>query len=167
MNQNSINIYLDEKADFLFPNKEFSRTELEAALLTVPEEMIYELNDIHFINPSLMVVISVLGGALGLDRFLLKETVTGILKLITAGGFGFWVFIDIFTAKKRCRSYNCNMLLDAINDPSKIGNGLNLDIDMNRVANVAKAAAPGIKAIRKSAKEFSDTLDSENMYYYR
>lgn len=167
MEQNSAIAFLEEKRDYLFPNKDYSQTELVAALLTAPEELMYSLQDINFINPTLMLGISVIGGPVGLDRFLLKEIGTGILKLITAGGFGFWVFADIFTAKKRCRAYNCKLLIEAISDPSKASEGLNLNVDMDKVVSVAKAAAPGLKAIRKAGKEFSDTLDSEKIYRYR
>lgn len=167
MEQNSAAAFLEEKRDYLFPNKDYSQTELVAALLTAPEELTYSLRDINFISPTLMLGISVIGGSVGLDRFLLKEIGMGILKIITAGGFGIWAFADIFTAKKRCRAYNCKMLIDAISDPSKLSGGLNLNIDMNQVVNVAKVTAPGLKAIRKAGKEFSDTLDSEKIYRYR
>lgn len=167
MEQNSAAAFLEEKRDYLFPNKDYSQTELVAALLTAPEELTYSLQDINFISPTLMLGVSVIGGSVGLDRFLLKEIGMGILKIITAGGFGFWAFADIFTAKKRCRAYNCKRLIDAISDPSKLSGGLNMNIDMNQVVNVAKVTAPGLKTIRKAGKEFSDTLDSEKTYRYR
>lgn len=41
------------------------------------------------------LIISILLGELGIDRFYLGYTGLGILKLITAGGFGIWWLIDI------------------------------------------------------------------------
>lgn len=42
---------------------------------------------------ALLLSISV--GSLGVDRFYLGKTGTGILKLITMGGFGVWWLIDV------------------------------------------------------------------------
>lgn len=44
---------------------------------------------------STALVLSILLGALGVDRFYLGYTLLGILKLITAGGFGVWWLIDL------------------------------------------------------------------------
>jgi TM2 domain-containing membrane protein YozV len=41
------------------------------------------------------LILSILIGTLGVDRFYLGYTGLGILKLLTAGGFGIWWIIDI------------------------------------------------------------------------
>ncbi len=167
MEQSNAIAFLEEKGDFLFPNKEFSQTELLAALMTAPDDFVYTLQEMNFINPTVMLGIAVIGGPVALDRFIMKKIGSGILKIITAGGFGVWTFADIFTAKKRCREYNCKLLIDAISDPSKAGEGIKVNVDVDKVVNVAKAAAPGLKAMRKAGKEFSNSLDAEQIYRYR
>ena len=41
------------------------------------------------------LVLSIFLGELGIDRFYLGYIGTGILKLITCGGFGIWWLIDL------------------------------------------------------------------------
>ena len=41
------------------------------------------------------IILSILLGELGVDRFYLGYTGLGILKLITAGGFGIWWLMDL------------------------------------------------------------------------
>lgn len=41
------------------------------------------------------VLLSLLLGQLGIDRFYLGKIGTGIVKLLTVGGFGIWAFIDL------------------------------------------------------------------------
>jgi len=47
------------------------------------------------VNWVLCLVMSVVFGSLGVDRFLMGKIGTGILKLITFGGFGIWWLIDV------------------------------------------------------------------------
>lgn len=41
------------------------------------------------------LLLSILVGSLGIDRFYMGLIGTGILKLVTAGGCGIWYIIDI------------------------------------------------------------------------
>lgn len=42
-----------------------------------------------------VLVMSAVFGQLGVDRFMMGKVGTGILKLITLGGFGFWWIADL------------------------------------------------------------------------
>lgn len=46
-------------------------------------------------NKTTALLLSIFLGGLGVDRFYLGYTGLGILKLVTAGGFGLWWLIDI------------------------------------------------------------------------
>jgi TM2 domain-containing membrane protein YozV len=48
-----------------------------------------------------VLIISFLGGYLGLDRFYRGEIALGVIKLITVGGFGVWYLIDLAIAAYR------------------------------------------------------------------
>lgn len=45
-------------------------------------------------SKTVALILSILLGELGVDRFYLGYTGLGILKLITCGGFGIWYLID-------------------------------------------------------------------------
>ncbi len=46
-------------------------------------------------SKTVAIVLSILLGELGVDRFYLGYTGLGIVKLITCGGFGIWWLIDL------------------------------------------------------------------------
>ena len=46
-------------------------------------------------SKEVALILSIFLGELGIDRFYLGYIGTGILKLITCGGFGIWWLIDL------------------------------------------------------------------------
>ena len=64
-----------------------------------------------------MLVISVLFGTIGVDRFMLEQTLLGVLKLFTAGGCFIWTIIDWFTIADRTRAYNTKKILSQLQEP--------------------------------------------------
>lgn len=65
-------------------------------------------------EPSTMLIISLLGGGLGIDRFMLGDTGLGIAKLLTLGGCGIWALIDLFSVQDRTRDYNFQLFMQAL-----------------------------------------------------
>ncbi|HEY4663031.1 MAG TPA: TM2 domain-containing protein [Candidatus Humimicrobiaceae bacterium] len=47
------------------------------------------------VNWTLTLVMSIVFGSLGVDRFIMGHVGLGILKLITFGGFGVWWLVDV------------------------------------------------------------------------
>ncbi len=47
------------------------------------------------VNWLLVLLMSVIFGSLGVDRFIMGKIGTGILKLITFGGLGVWWLVDV------------------------------------------------------------------------
>ena len=47
------------------------------------------------VNWTLTLIMSILFGQLGVDRFIMGHVGLGILKLLTAGGCGVWWLIDL------------------------------------------------------------------------
>ncbi|HEX2874897.1 MAG TPA: TM2 domain-containing protein [Polyangiaceae bacterium] len=63
----------------------------EGKLLAMPTEVA----GTPVINGNHILLAAMLGGTIGLDRFMLGQTGLGVLKLVTCGGLGVWHVIDI------------------------------------------------------------------------
>ena len=163
--------FLEAKRDFLFPNKKYSDSEIENALIAAPDLFEMSMTAIPFRKPKTVKTLSVLLGLLGIDRFYLGDIGLGILKYGTWAAFTYtmaipgiykyiilagtiiWWIADIISAKKRCRAYNCKKLMNAINDPSVIEKMQAADNKLKNAANTAKRFAPVAKELYKGAKE--------------
>ena len=64
------------------------------------------LQAISLKDPTTLLIVSLLGGNLGIDRFMLGEVGLGIAKLLTCGGMGIWTIVDWFTIMNRTRDEN-------------------------------------------------------------
>lgn len=69
---------------------------IKEQLLQADERKFSVLQATEFKNPTTILIISLLFGVLGIDRFLLGQTTAGVLKLLTAGGCGVWAIVDWF-----------------------------------------------------------------------
>ena len=61
-------------------------------------------------DPTISLILSILVGTLGVDRFYMGDIALGIGKLITGGGCGIWWLIDIFLVMKDTKYKNLQML---------------------------------------------------------
>lgn len=62
-------------------------------------------------DPTTAIILSVLCGGLGIDRFYIGDTGLGVGKLLTCGGGGIWALIDIFLIMDATRRKNLELLL--------------------------------------------------------
>ena len=80
-------------------------------LLSVDESKEGILHTIQFKDPIISLVLSLLVGGLGIDRFYIGDTGLGIGKLVTCGGLGIWTIIDWFLIMQATREKNLSRLL--------------------------------------------------------
>lgn len=158
MNEITVAEFLEENKDFLFPNKKWSDFEVEEMLVSLPDELEMTVKSIPFRKPSVVQIISFLVGSIGVDRFYLGDKKKGILKYFSFGGFGIWWIADIVSAKERCRTYNCEKLMEAVNDPSLVGSMIDVDNKLNDTVKKAKLYAPAIKEAAKGLGEVRKTF---------
>ena len=75
-------------------------------LASMPDDKYAMVCGTSYYNATIVLIISIFFGELGVDRFMLGEIGLGILKLITCGGCGIWWLIDLFNIKKKTYDYN-------------------------------------------------------------
>jgi TM2 domain-containing membrane protein YozV len=75
-------------------------------LIAIDDSKWAMLSTVQLKDPSTILVVSLLAGSFGIDRFMLGDTGVGIGKLITCGGFGIWTIIDWFQIQKATREKN-------------------------------------------------------------
>lgn len=95
-----------------FPTEQvqYIRQRLEA----LPEQQLSMLYSISFQDPTIMLVISLFGGSLGIDRFMLGQVGLGVGKLLTGGGCGIWSIVDWFLIMDATRQSNAQKLFAVI-----------------------------------------------------
>ncbi len=64
------------------------------------------ISTLQFKDPTTVLIVSLLAGSLGVDRFMIGDTGMGVGKLLTCGGFGIWAIIDWFMIQGATREKN-------------------------------------------------------------
>jgi TM2 domain-containing membrane protein YozV len=64
------------------------------------------ISTVQLKDPTVSLIISILAGPLGIDRFIIGDTGMGIAKLLTCGGLGIWTIIDWFLIMGATREKN-------------------------------------------------------------
>ncbi|MDO7603161.1 MAG: TM2 domain-containing protein [Flavobacteriaceae bacterium] len=68
------------------------------------------LSTAQFKDPTTTLIVSLLVGPFGIDRFMIGDTGLGIGKLLTCGGMGLWTIIDWFMIQKATREANMKQI---------------------------------------------------------
>jgi TM2 domain-containing membrane protein YozV len=84
--------------------------QIRERLLELPEDKWILLQTLSLKDPTTSIIVSILAGQLGIDRFLIGDTGLGIGKLLTCGGFGIWAIVDWFLIQGATREKNLQML---------------------------------------------------------
>lgn len=96
--------------NFLIENqKKFKTVDLmviKEQLDKLSDKQLFMLNSMDFKDPTVSVVLSVLVGGLGIDRFYIGDTGLGVLKLLTGGGLGVWWIVDMFVITGKTKTNN-------------------------------------------------------------
>lgn len=75
-------------------------------LKTISKEKFLAIQSLELIDPTMILIVSVVCGVLGIDRFMLGDTKMGVLKLLTMGLFGILAIYDWFHVSKLAKQKN-------------------------------------------------------------
>ena len=65
-------------------------------------------------DPTIPIILSILLGELGIDRFYIGDIGLGVGKLITGGGCGIWWIIDLFLIMDATRKKNSEKVIQSL-----------------------------------------------------
>jgi TM2 domain-containing membrane protein YozV len=83
-------------------------------LLSLDDSKASNVQMLQFKDPTTVLIISILIGQLGIDRFYIGDTGMGIGKLLTCGGLGIWTIIDWFLIMGATREKNMELFQQSI-----------------------------------------------------
>ncbi|QYJ67827.1 TM2 domain-containing protein [Flavobacterium litorale] len=100
-----------QKVDmYLMSNAKYFRSQqlnyIRERLLNLDESKWTMLQSIELKDPTTIIIVSILAGGLGIDRFLIGDTGMGVGKLLTCGGAGIWTIVDWFLIMDATRDKN-------------------------------------------------------------
>jgi TM2 domain-containing membrane protein YozV len=68
----------------------------------------------QFNDPNTSIIVSILAGHFGIDRFMIGDIGLGVGKLLTCGGMGIWTIIDFFLIMGATREKNMETFQNAL-----------------------------------------------------
>ena len=110
MDQQKVDMFIATQGSKFPAEKQMAGREL---LSNLDDSKFNVAQAIAYKDPTTILIISIVAGNLGIDRFMLGETGLGVAKLLTCGGFYIWTVIDWFTATQRTKDYNFTLLQQA------------------------------------------------------
>ena len=111
MEQQKVDMYL------MMNNKYFPESQigfLRERLLACDDSKAGFIQTMQFKDPIISLILSLLIGGWGIDRFYIGDTGLGIAKLVTCGGLGIWAIIDWFLIMNSTREKNLTRLMSIL-----------------------------------------------------
>jgi TM2 domain-containing membrane protein YozV len=75
-------------------------------LLSMDDSKWSVIQTLQFKDPTTSIIVSILAGTWGIDRFIIGDTGLGIAKLLTCGGLFIWTVVDWFLIMDATREKN-------------------------------------------------------------
>lgn len=94
-------------------NKHFPENSLSMVrekLMNISDDKFNTVMCTRFKDTTISLVLSILLGSYGIDRFYLGQVGLGVAKLLTLGGCGIWAIVDWFLIMGKTRDINLETL---------------------------------------------------------
>jgi hypothetical protein len=111
MDAQKVDMYLISNNKFFTP---YQLGVLRDYLIKLDDSKSFALHSAELKDPTMMLIVSIIAGSLGIDRFLIGDTGMGIGKLLTCGGLGIWWLVDLFLIMDRTKEVNFNRTMALI-----------------------------------------------------
>ena len=79
-------------------------------MLTLDDSKWMMIQTLPYKDPTTSLIVSILAGGLGIDRFIIGDTGLGVGKLLTGGGCGIWSIVDWFLIQDATRQKNLSLI---------------------------------------------------------
>ena len=76
----------------------------------MPDDRLMMLQQMKWKNPTAVLIVGILLGEFGIDRFMMGSFIVGLIKLFTWGLFGVLWLIDLFVLPSRAREWNMKQI---------------------------------------------------------
>ena len=103
MDNNKVDMFILSNGKFFESNQ---LMQIRERLLTLDDSKWSVIQTLQFKDPTTSIIISILAGTWGIDRFIIGDTGLGIAKLLTCGGLFIWTVVDWFLIMDATREKN-------------------------------------------------------------
>jgi TM2 domain-containing membrane protein YozV len=111
MDKERVDMYLMSKSKYFEPHQlDFIRQKM----LLLDENRMFRVQTTELKDPIILLIVSIVGGHFGIDRFIIGDTGLGIAKLLTCGGLGIWTIVDWFLIMPRTKEKNMETIQQII-----------------------------------------------------
>ena len=107
MDAQKVDMFLMTNAKYF---ESFRVPQIRDRLIKLEDDKMVHIQTLNFKDPTMMLIVSLLAGTLGIDRFLIGDTGLGVAKLLTCGGLGIWAIVDWFLIMGAARDKNMEKL---------------------------------------------------------
>ncbi len=108
MEQNKIDLFVSSMSEKFPAEKMMS---VRSILEKLDDSKFGYLQSLDYKNPTTLLIVSLLAGGFGIDRFMLGQTGLGVAKLLTGGGCGIWAIIDWFIIMGKTKEINYQLFM--------------------------------------------------------